>query len=181
MHPLLSPMLAICTSFLPSLPSFPSVRPHANWSLGLEYALSEKTQNPWGDVTVTCNSNVRDSENVNGASFGVSYKNIPGLLGDWGHLRLNINTHTTDPLLIYGSKLLNSQMDKVIDDNPELLKYYDKIIAENARIKANQKRQFKRGKQERTKQDLELIIKRCSLIQLTHNALYGTDEDGDRL
>jgi hypothetical protein len=169
-------IIFIVLSFFSSL-SLNAVQ--TDWSLSLEYALSEKTHNPWGDVTVSCDRNVHDSENAKSASFGISYKNIPGLLGDWGHLRVDIKTHTTDPLLIYGSGLFNSQADKLLDENPELLKYYDKVIAQNARIKLNQKKRFEQSEQERVKQDLERITKRCSLIQAAHNALYGTDEDGD--
>ena len=193
MHHLLSPMLAICTSFLPSLPPFPSVRPHANWSLGLEYALNEKTQNPWGDVTVTCDSNLCSSEKAKLMSLGLRYENKLGLLGNLGHLKVEVNTYATNlpffksdkvpllkdiaPLLKDLNNACNSELNTVLDHNPELIKYYDRKIAQSDLMLLKLEQRFKQTKEKIMREDQEHSEKSYLQTEADRRMLYDTTDN----
>lgn len=107
---------------------------HPKCSIGLEYTLNDQSKNPWGDLSMNVGCAVFNNKNSGHVAFRLNYENKYGLLGSWGHVHGKVDAHHPNKAIDACAQIIVSDLNTVIDYNPE-------TIARNARLIAQLKKQ----------------------------------------
>lgn len=113
-------------------------------SIGLEYTLNDQSKNPWGDLSMNVECAIFNNKDSGRVAFRLDYENKYGLFRSWGHVQGKFDAHHPNKAIDTCAQIIVSELNTVIDYNPE-------TIARNARLIA----QLQKEKEQKDNTHLE--------------------------